>query len=104
MRKLDEKKLAELYNMSSMMDEMYGKPGTPSREAFHKKSMAWYYGVILKERRKELKITQQQLADKVGIKREYISQLEQGRTDIQLSTFLSLSQALGLTLRIEAAH
>lgn len=99
--KLDEQKLAGLHDIGSMLDKKYGEPGSASREDFHIKSIAWYYGEILRERRKELKITQQELADKVGIKRTYISQVEQGRTDMQLSTFLTLSRALGLTLNIE---
>ena len=42
------------------------------------------------------KMTQQQLADKIGKKREYISQIERGNSDMQLSTFLQISNALGL--------
>jgi transcriptional regulator with XRE-family HTH domain len=41
-------------------------------------------------------MTQQQLADKIGKKREYISQIERGNSDMQLSTFLQISNALGL--------
>ena len=43
-----------------------------------------------------LRMTQQQLADKIGKKREYISQIERGNSDMQLSTFLQISNALGL--------
>jgi len=41
---------------------------------------------MLKEARREAKMTQQQLADKVGTKKSYISRLENGKCDIQLST------------------
>jgi len=56
----------------------------------------WYYGELLKDRRKELKLTQRELAERVGKKREYIALLEKGKTDMQLSTFFSISNALGL--------
>ncbi|MBO5948390.1 helix-turn-helix transcriptional regulator, partial [bacterium] len=40
--------------------------------------------------------TQQQLAEKIGKKREYIAMLEKGETDMQLSTFILISEAVGL--------
>ena len=39
---------------------------------------------------------QQQLADKIGKKREYISTIERGNSDMQMSTFLQIASALGL--------
>ena len=38
----------------------------------------------------------QQLADKIGKKREYVAMLEKGETDMQLSTFIMISEAVGL--------
>ena len=51
---------------------------------------------LLKEQRKQQKMTQQQLADKIGKKREYISNIERGNSDMQLSTFMQIANALGL--------
>jgi len=95
-RNLDPNKLAKLRNADDLLDERYGKEGTPSRKEFHEKALAWYYGEVLRDKRKELKITQQQLAEKIGKKREYVALLEKGETDMQLSTFFNISQALGL--------
>ena len=44
----------------------------------------------------KLEKTQQQLGERIGKKREYISSLEQGQTDMQLSTFMLIANALGL--------
>ena len=96
MRQLDPEKVAKLHSFDDLLDKKYGKIGTPSRQAFHEKSLAYYYGEILKDRRKELKITQKELAEKVGKERSYIAYIEQGKTDMQLSTFLNISRALGL--------
>lgn len=41
---------------------------------------------MVKEARKEAKMTQEQLAEKIGTKKSYISRLENGKCDIQLST------------------
>lgn len=51
---------------------------------------------ILRNRRKELNLTQEELAEKIGKKRTYIARIEKGETDMQLSSFISISQALGL--------
>ncbi len=95
-RKLNLEKIRKLPTANEELDKKYGKQGTSSRTDFHEKAMAWYYGEILKDKRKELKLTQKQLAEKTGLQRTYISRIEQGSTDIQLSSLLRISQALGL--------
>lgn len=73
MRKIDTSKLV---NAETVLTEKYGAPCTESRKEFEEKSKAYYYGVILRDRRKELKITQQQLAEQVGTARSYIAKVE----------------------------
>ena len=96
MMMIDEKKLEALKTGSQHFDEKYGCEGSPSRAEFQAKAKAWYYAELLKDERKRQKLTQQQLAERIGKKREYISSLEQGKTDMQLSTFLGIANALGL--------
>ena len=54
---------------------------------------------MLKNARKEAKITQEQLAEKTGTKKSYISRIENGRGNIQLSTFIRIFE-IGLNKRI----
>lgn len=91
MRKIDTSKLIDA---ETMLTEKYGAPGTESRCEFEKKARAYYYGVILRDRRKELKMTQKELADKTGMVRSYIARVERGETDMQLSSFLRIANAL----------
>lgn len=93
---LTKKKLAELKTGSQHLTEKYGEKGSPSREEFEAKAKAWYFAEILRDERKRQKLTQQQLGERIGKKREYISALEQGQTDMQLSTFMLIANALGL--------
>ena len=86
MIQLDEKKLARLRTTNQQLNEKYGEHGTDTREKFNEKSMAWYYGDILRERRKELKLTQKQLAQKIGKEQSYIARVEKGEVDIQPSS------------------
>ena len=46
-------------------------------------------------------MTQKELADQIGKKRTYINRIEKGETDMQLSSFLQIANALGITLRLE---
>lgn len=56
------------------------------------------FAEIIRSRRKALNLTQKELAEKVGKKRTYIARIEKGETDMQLSSFISISQALGIKL------
>ncbi len=77
------------------------EPGTPEREEFDAKARAWYYGELLRERRKELGITQKELAERVNRERTYINRIEKGETDLQLSSFIRIASALGVMLRLD---
>ena len=70
------------------------------REEFEAKVHAWYYAEMLRDARKAAGMTQQQIADKIGKKGEYVALLEKGETDMKLSTFLMISDAVGLKLLI----
>ncbi|MBE6334005.1 MAG: helix-turn-helix transcriptional regulator [Bacteroidales bacterium] len=95
-QKIDINKIKGLPTTEEMLAQEYGEKGTISRDEFDAKSRAWYYAEVLKSARKSAGITQQQLADKIGKKREYIAMLEKGETDMQLSTFIMISEAIGL--------
>ena len=59
------------------------------------------FAEIIRSRRKALNLTQKELAEKVGKKRTYIARIEKGEIDMQLSSFISISQALGIKLKTE---
>ena len=96
MRGLDDKKLAQLSTFDDQLDRLYGAEGSVRRNEFEAQAKAWYYAELLRDERKRRSITQKTLAELVGMKREYISALEKGKTDMQLSTFLRIAEALGL--------
>jgi ribosome-binding protein aMBF1 (putative translation factor) len=89
-------KISGLVTFNQHLENKYGLKGSAPREAFEAKARAWYYAELLKDARKQAGMTQQELADRIGKKRAYISLIERGQTDMQLSTFLRISDALGL--------
>lgn len=96
MLKLNENKLASLRRFDDVLNEKYGSEKSVERKEFDAKAKTWYYAELLKDERKKQHITQKSLAERIGKKREYISALEKGQTDMQLSTFLKIADALGL--------
>ncbi|MEY3198992.1 MAG: hypothetical protein RL308_2986 [Bacteroidota bacterium] len=78
-----------------LLDEKYGKKGNTDRDKFDADSLAFRLGVMLKEARVEANLTQEELAEKTGTKKSYISRIERGLSDIQISTYYKLIE-LGL--------
>jgi HTH-type transcriptional regulator/antitoxin HipB len=91
-------------NMTSFadhLDKQYGKRGTKSREKYEGEFEAFKLGVMLQELRKEQGLTQEQLAEKCGTTKTYISRIENNASDIRLSTLMRIIQeGLGGHLRL----
>ena len=96
MIKISDEKWAKMPKINDRLVEKYGAEDTLSRKEFQAKAEAWYYAELLRDERKRQKLTQQELGLRIGKKREYISSLEKGQTDMQLSTFMLIANALGL--------
>ena len=80
-------------SLDDLLDIKYGKAGTKTRDKFEKKAQYFVISELLKDARKEAKLTQEQLAEKVGTKKSYISRLENGNCDIQLSTLYRIFES-----------
>ena len=86
-------------NYDELLDIQYGKIGTKKRDTFEEKAQYFVISEMLKEARRDANLTQEQLAEKVGTKKSYISRLENGSCDIQLSTLYRIFEE-GLGRRI----
>ncbi|MEI6435967.1 MAG: helix-turn-helix transcriptional regulator [Bacteroidota bacterium] len=84
-----------------LLDIKYGKVGSSVRDEYEVKANFFVISEMLKETRKEAQITKEQLADKIGTKKSYISRLENGKADIQLSTLFKIFETgLGRKIRL----
>ena len=97
--KSKKQRILESTNVDELFDVQFGKTGTKKRDAFEEKAQYFVISEMLKEARKEANLTQEQLANKVGTKKSYISRLENGKCDIQLSTLYRIFET-GLGKRI----
>ena len=88
-------------DFDDILKEKFGNKGTAQRDKYDADSLAFRLGVMLKQARTEAHITQEQLAERTGTKKSYISRIERGQSDIQLSTFYKLIEiGLGRHLNI----
>lgn len=93
--------MRNLKTFEELLDQKYGAIGTPQRNAFEEKATLFVVSEMLREARKEAQLTQEQLAAKLGTKKSYISRLENGKCDIQLSTLYRVfEQGLGKKVTI----
>ena len=82
-----------------LIEGRHGKIGTKKRTDFEIKAKSFAIGEIIREERRLANMTQDELADKTGTKKSFISRIENGHSDIQLSTLFKLIE-LGLGRKI----
>jgi ribosome-binding protein aMBF1 (putative translation factor) len=82
--------MKDILTLEEHLDQRYGKIGTDKRTAFEIKAKSFAIGEILRDARKEALMTQEQLAQKTGTRKSFISRIENGHSDIQLSTLYRL--------------
>lgn len=90
-----------LTSFSDHLDSQYGKRGSASREQYEQEFEAFKLGVFLQELRKEKGMTQEELAEKCGTTKTYISRIENNASDIRLSTLMRIiREGLGGYLKL----
>ncbi|WP_078667160.1 helix-turn-helix domain-containing protein [Chitinophaga eiseniae] len=75
-----------LTTLDQFMDKHYGKRGTPKRDEFDAGYEIFKIGALLHEARLAKGLTQEELADKVGTTKSYISKIENDVKEVRLST------------------
>lgn len=103
MKKIANKK-KNITTLDEILDSKYGKPGLPKRENWEQEFETFGLGVLLEEARQKRGMTQDELADKCGTNKSYISRIENNASDIRLSTLMKIiRKGLGghLTLSLE---
>ncbi len=96
-----EKLNNNLTSWDDHLDNKYGKPGTATREKYEQEFEAFKIGVLIQEARKKQNMTQEQLAEKVGTTKNYISRIENNASDIRLSTLMRIiNEGLGGHLKL----
>ena len=80
----------KLKSFRNHLDEEYGLVGTKSRTAYEEGFEAFKLGLLLQDLRAKEGMTQEELANKCGTTKSYISRIENNASDIRLSTIMRI--------------
>lgn len=90
----------EIYDVSAELAKEFGEIGTPERERNVEKAWEEYNAQILLDARKNARLTQEELARRIGANKGYISRIERGLTIPTVSTLYRIAAAMGLTVEL----
>jgi DNA-binding XRE family transcriptional regulator len=93
----------KIRNYSAQLAAKYGEHGSAERAKFDEEACAFYTSQILLEARQKARLTQQELAKRIGVDKSYISRIENGTTVPSVATFYRIINALGLSIEIRAS-
>lgn len=96
------KDYSNITSFEELIELEHGAIGTDSRNEYEENAQMFIVSEMLKAARKEAKLTQEQLAERAGTKKSYISKIENAKGNIQLSTLIrifekGLNRRIGLT-------
>lgn len=94
-------KKKSITTLDEIIETKYGKKGTQTRDKWEQDFEAFHLGVLIEEARVKLGMTQEELAEKCGTNKSYISRIENNASDIRLSTLMRIiQQGLGGHLKL----
>ncbi len=85
----------DFYDVGAELDNIFGTEGTDTYNKAIKEAWEEYNAQILLDARKEARLTQQELAQRVGVDKGYISKVERGIIIPSIATFYRLTSAMG---------
>ena len=90
----------KLTSLSEHVNKAWGEIGTPERDAMEAQLKdevdAYFVGEAIRKARLKQNLSQEELGERIGVKRSQISKLESGRCSITVSTMGKVFRALGI--------
>lgn len=90
----------DIQSFDEVLDAKYGAPGTDQRIKAEENAFAYYSGILLKKARKEMHLTQKELASKLGTDTAYISRIENDTITPSVGAFFRIANALGYSIEL----
>lgn len=99
------KQKSNLKTLDQFIDEQYGKKGTSKRNKFEKGYETFKLGFLIQQARLKKGMTQEELAEKCGTNKGYISKIENNIKEVRISTLqkiveLGFGGHLALSIRL----
>jgi len=93
----------QIVDYSVVLEKEFGKHGTPERAKFDEDAYAFYSSQVLLEARRDARLTQAELAKRIGADKSYISRIEKGSVVPSVATFYRIVSAMGLCVELHPA-
>ncbi len=96
---------SNIKTLDQFIDEEYGQKGTTKRDKFEKGYEVFKLGYLVQQARIKKGMTQEELAEKCGTNKGYISKIENDIKEVRISTLqkiveLGLGGHLELSIRL----
>lgn len=88
--------------LEQFKDEHYGELGTPRREQLEAGYQTFKVGALIHEARIKKGLTQEELAEKCGTTKSYISKIENNIKEVRISTLQKIVE-LGFNGQLEVS-
>jgi ribosome-binding protein aMBF1 (putative translation factor) len=85
--------------LTRLKDEQFGAVGTPLRDEYEAEAQAFILGELIRAERQKANLTQEQLAERIGTKKSYISRIENGKGEVNWQTLVRIAEK-GLGKRV----
>nr|WP_314664736.1 helix-turn-helix transcriptional regulator [uncultured Prevotella sp.] len=96
--------MENIKTLDQIKDKYYGLKGTPERDELERELESLRIGLKIREAREQLKMTQEQLANRIDKKRSFISKIESNSENITLKTLFDIvERGLGGRLNIDVS-
>ncbi len=83
-----------------ILEAQFGKVGSPEWNKSIEEAEAFYAGQMIRDSRKEVHMTQGELAEKLNVTKSYISRIENGVITPSVTVFYRIIEALGMRVEI----
>ena len=90
----------QIVDYDLVLDQKFGKEGTPERIKAEEDAFSFYSGQILLDARKEAKVTQTELARRINSTKSYISKVENGIIVPRVGPFYRMIDELGMRVEV----
>jgi len=91
----------EIYDVSAELTSIFGEVGSASREKAIEEAWEDYNAQVLHDARKNAKLSQAELAQRIGADKSYISRIERGLIVPSIATFYKIAAAMGLSVELQ---
>jgi HTH-type transcriptional regulator / antitoxin HipB len=91
---MDAKEKIKTYTLDQLKDKHIGEAGTEARERYEYELRLDLLGEMIRQTRKERRLTQSQLGELIGVQKSQISRIERNAKNVTIETILKVFNAL----------